>query len=264
MKKVIIFITMFLLGITQVLAEQSYVTDRISLDIHVGADEKTSVIKSVPSGTELEVLDEEGNFVEIRLRDGTQGWVNSDFVMIEIPAAKKYDVLATQYEKTTQELDKLKLDYTKKNRELQTRRDQLSNATTTIRDLKKRKDGKVIVDPEMENKLTTSLQEIETLKLKIIELEKTPEAKVDIDQKQIFNELQDVKIQNDIMQKRIDVALAHLSGKRIPTAEELASIRPQFPLWYWGLLVVLLLTGIVAGYFIMDYRYRSRHGGFRI
>ena len=255
---------MFLLGITQVLAEQSYVTDRISLDIHVGADEKTSVIKSVPSGTELEVLDEEGNFVEIRLRDGTQGWVNSDFVMIEIPAAKKYDVLATQYEKTTQELDKLKLDYTKKNRELQTRRDQLSNATTTIRDLKKRKDGKVIVDPEMENKLTASLQEIETLKLKIIELGKTPEAKVDIDQKQIFNELQDVKIQNDIMQKRIDVALAHLSGKRIPTAEELASIRPQFPLWYWGLLVVLLLTGIVAGYFIMDYRYRSRHGGFRI
>ena len=108
------------------------------------------------------------------------------------------------------------------------------------------------------------MQEVETLKLKIIELEKTPEPKVDIDQKQIFNELKDVKIQNDIMQKRIDVALAHLNGKRIPTAEELASIRPQFPLWYWGLLVVLLLTGIVVGYFIMDYRYRSRHGGFRI
>jgi len=255
---------MFLLGITQVLAEQSYVTDRISLDIHIGADEKTSVIKSVPSGTELEVLDEEGNFVEIRLRDGTQGWVNSGFVMIEIPAEKKYDVLATQYEKTTQELDKLKLDYTKKNRELQTRRDQLSNATTTIRDLKKRKDGKIIVDPEMENKLTASLQEIETLKLKLIKLEKNSESKVDIDQKQIFSELQDVKIQNDVMQKRIDVSMAHLSGKRIPTAEELASIRPQFPLWYWGLLIVLLLTGIVAGYFIMDYRYRSRHGGFRI
>lgn len=264
MKKIIIFITLFLSLTTQALAEKRYVTDNILLDIHVGADKKTSVIKSVPSGTELEVLDTEEGFSEIRLKDGTEGWVRSDFVMTEIPATQKYDVLAQQYEKTTQELDKLKIDYTKKNRELQTRRDQLSNATTTIKDLKKRKGGKVVVDPEMEKKLTASLQEVEALKLKIIELEKKPELKIDIDQKQLFNELKDVKIKNDIMQKRIDVALAHLNGERIPTAEELASIRPQFPLWYWSLLIVLLLIGVVAGYFIMDYRYRSRHGGFRI
>ena len=150
MKKVIIFITLFLSLTTQVLAENRYVTDRISLDIHVGADEKTSVIRSVPSGTELEVLDTEGGFSEIRLKDGIEGWVRSDFVMTEIPATQKYDVLAQQYEKTTQELDKLKIDYTKKNRELQIRRDQLSNATTTIKELKKRKGGKVVADPEID------------------------------------------------------------------------------------------------------------------
>ena len=82
--------------------------------------------------------------------------------------------------------------------------------------------------------------------------------------KQIFNELKEFKDQNDVMQKRIDVALAHLKGERIPTAEELASIRPKFPLWYWTLLVIILLLGVVAGYFIMDYRFRQRHGGFRI
>lgn len=264
MKVIVIFITLFLSVTTQALAEKRYVTDRILLGIHTEADEKSTLIKSVPSGTELEVLDSAEGFIEIKLKDGTKGWVSTGFVMKKTPATRKYDVLAHQYEQTTQELDKLKVDHSKVVRELQTRRDQVSNATTTIRELKKRKGGEVIIDPELENKLTASLQEVKTLKLKIVELEKKPEPKMDIDQKQIFNELKDVKTQNDVMQKRIEIALAHLNGKRIPTAEELASIRPQFPSWYWSLLVVILLVGIISGYFIMDYRFRRRHGGFRI
>ena len=265
MKKIIILITLFLSLTNFASAEKRYVTDRILLGIHTAADETSTIIKSVPSGTELEVIDTTDGFVQIKLEDGTEGWVSSGFVMEQTPATRKYDVLAHQYEQTTQELDKLKIDYGKKDRELQIRRDQVSNANTTIRELKKRKGGStVIVDPEMENKLTASLLEVETLKLKIVELEKPPEPKVDIDQKQIFNELKEVKEQNDVMKKRIDVALAHLKGERIPTAEELASIRPKFPMWYWTLLVIILLMGVVAGYFIMDYRFRRRHGGFRI
>ena len=265
MKKIIIFITLFLSLTNIATAEKRYVTDRILLGIHTEADETSTLIKSVPSGTELEVLDTAEGFIEIKLEDGTEGWVSSGFVMEQTPATRKYDVLAHQYEQTTQELDKLKIDLEKSKRELQVRRDQVSNAKTTIQDLKKRKPGAaVVVDPEMEIKLTASLQEVETLKLKVVELEKKPEPKLDIDQKQIFNELKEAKEQNDIMTKRIDVALAHLNGERIPTAEELASIRPKFPTWYWTLLVIILLIGVVAGYFIMDFRFRRRHGGFRI
>lgn len=264
MKKTIILITLFLSLTTFASAEKRYVTDRILLGIHSEADETSSIIKSVPSGTELEVIDTAEGFIQIKLEDGTEGWVSSGFVMEQTPATRKYDVLAHQYEKTTQELDKLKVDYAKKDRELQIRRDQVSNATTTIRELKKRKGGAVVVDMEMEKKLAASLEEINILKLKIDELEKIPEPKVDIDQKEIFNELKEFKDKNEVMQKRIEVALAHLSGKRIPTAEELASIRPTFPLWYWTLLIIILLFGVIAGYFIMDYRFRRRHGGFRI
>ena len=264
MKKIIILITLFLSLTNFALAEKRYVTDRILLGIHTEADETSTVIKSVPSGTELNVIDTTEGFVQVKLDDGTEGWVNSGFVMKGTPATRRYDVLAHQYEQTTQELDKLKVDYAKKDRELEVRRDQLSNATTTIRELKKRQNGNVVVDPEIEKKLAAATQEAETLKLKITELEKQPVPKMDIDQKQIFNELKIVKDQNDALQKRIDVALAHLNGERIPTAEELASIRPKFPSWYWTLLVIILLIGVVAGYFIMDYRFRRRHGGFRI
>jgi len=250
---------------TQVLAEKRYVTDRVLLGIHTEANETSALIKSVPSGTELEVLETVDGFIKIKLEDDTEGWVSSGFVMKETPATRRYDVLSHQYEQTTQELDKLKVDYEKSRRELQVRRDQVSNATTTIKELKKRKSGgAVIPNPETEIKLAAALQEVETLKNKITELEKKPEPKVNVDQKQIFNELKEVKDQNEVMKKRIDVALAHLNGERIPTPEELASIRPKFPAWYWSLLFIILLIGVISGYFIMDYRFRRRHGGFRI
>ena len=264
MKKIIIYMTLLLSFTGNVLAEKRYVTDRILLGIHAEADEASTLIKSVPSGTELEVIDTTEGFVQVRLDDGTEGWASSGFVMKNVPATRKYDVLAHQYEQTTQELDKVKKDLVKKDREIEIRRDQLSNANTTIRELKKRKGGEVVVDPELENKLNISLKENETLKLKIAELEQKAKPEIDIDQQKILKELENVKSQNNTMQTRIDVALAHLKGQRIPTPEELASIRPHVPAWYWSLLVVILLAGIITGLFIMDYRFRRRHGGFRI
>lgn len=265
MKRIIILITLLMSISFQALAEKQYVTDRILLGIHAEADEGSALIKSVPSGTELEVIEKTNGFIKIKIEDGTEGWVSSGFVMKETPSTRKYDVLAHQYEQTTQELDKLKEEREKNIRELQVRRDQVSNATTTIKELKKRvAGGPVVADPEVEKKLAAAEKEIEELKLKIVELEKKPEPKLNLDQKKIFNELEDVKEKNELMKKRIDVALAHLNGTRIPTPEELASIRPQFPTWYWTLLAIILLVGIIAGYFIMDYRYRRRHGGFRL
>ena len=265
MKRIIILISLFISISTPAFAEKQYVTDRILLGIHIEADEGSAIIKSVPSGTELEVIEKTNGFIKVKLEDGTEGWVSSGFVMKETPSTRKYDVLAHQYEQTTQELDKLKVEREKNIRELQVRRDQVSNATTTIKELKKRVSGEVVAaDPELENKLAASVKEIEELKQKIVELEKKPEPEVSIDQKQIFTELKDVKEQNEVMKQRIDVALAHLNGTRIPTPEELASIRPQFPMWYWTLLVIILLVGVIAGYFIMDYRFRRRHGGFRL
>jgi SH3 domain protein len=265
MKKIIIFITLALSLTTQIFAETRYVTDRILLGIHTEADASSTLIKSVPSGTELEILITKPGFLKVRLDDGTEGWVSTGFVTVETPATRKYDVLAHQYEVTTQELDNLKVDYEKINRELEVRRDQISNANTTIRELKKSNaNGTTIADPETENKLTASLHEIENLKTKIAQLEAKPQTIVNVDQEKIFTELKNVKSQNDLLQKRIDIAIAHLKGERMVTAEELASIRPKFPVWYWTLLSIVLLLGVIFGYFIMDYRLRRRHGGFRL
>ena len=81
MKRVLIFITLLISITTQVLAEKRYVTDRILLGIHAEADETSTLIKSVPSGTELDVLETAEGFIKIKLEDGTEGWVSTGFVM---------------------------------------------------------------------------------------------------------------------------------------------------------------------------------------
>ncbi len=265
MKKIITTLGILLLLSGQALADKRYVTDRILLGLHTEADETSTVIKTVPSGTELEVIDSSDGFLQVRLDDGTEGWVNSGFVTKDTPSTRKYDVLAHQYEKTTQELDKLKADYAKKDREIEVRRDQLSNANTTIRELKKKlKAGGSTADPETEVKLTAALKEVEILKAKIAELQAQPKEVVSMDEKKLLDQIKALKEKNAQIQTRIDIAMAHLKGEKIPTEAELESIRPRFPGWYWTLLVVVLLLGMVAGYFLMDYLYRRRHGGFRL
>ena len=49
MKKIIIFITLFLSITNIALAEKRYVTDRILLGIHSAADEASELVQSVPS-----------------------------------------------------------------------------------------------------------------------------------------------------------------------------------------------------------------------
>lgn len=34
--------------------------------------------------------------------------------------------------------------------------------------------------------------------------------------------------------------------------------------WHWGVLGVLFLAGMAAGAYVLDYRHRQRHGGFRV
>ena len=76
--------------------------------------------------------------------------------------------------------------------------------------------------------------------------------------------LHDLQLQNQQLQARIEAAVANLKGQQIPSAAELASIRPTFPFWYWILLFAIFVGGVAAGFGWFDYHHRKRHGGFRI
>ncbi len=258
-----ILLTLFLT--TSVHAETVYVTDRILLGVHQQPDESSPIITSIPSGTPLTILQRQDDFSKVRLADGKEGWVIENYLKKDKPATAELDAALSKLQKEQETSQKLASDLTKAERDLQVRRDELSNASSTIKDLQKKLQGASKAPPATDNDaLNKANADIEELKKQL--------AKVEAEKAELINrpaettniDVAKVEGENKNLQVRIEAALANLKGETVPTAEELAAIRPHFPFWYWLLLIALFIVGIASGIFWLDFRNRRKHGGFRI
>ena len=256
------------------IAETLFVTDRILLGIHSEAAEESPLIDSVPSGTAVEVIETAGAFKKVRLPSGKAGWVSSGYLVADKPASAQVDQLVAKQQKQEAELKAVKAELNtvkaklkKSNREIQVRRDQLSNARTTIEELKK-KNGTAVpqVDTRMAEELAAANQEVENLKQKIAQLESSQPAKVTVSEadRDLAERMKKLEEENFALQGRIDMAQAHLTGKKVPLPEELALLDPPLPSWMWSVLVLMVIIGVIIGVGWMDHRHRRRHGGFRV
>ncbi len=240
-------------------ADSLYVTDRILLGVHETASKDSPLLLSIPSGTSVEVLAENNSFKKVRLPNGTQGWVDAAFLVSEQPAPAQYDILLAQDKRTREELAALQQKLKKTERDLQIRQDQVSNARTSIQDLKKKLQSKhpmAAVDDEQ--KLKSAEAEIEKLKAEINQLSSVKQTKIDASTRHANYVAAEKELAN--LRARIDMALRNLQGKKLPSVDE----PPGLPDWFWGVMLLFLIAGLTIGIAIMDYRNRKRHGGFRI
>ncbi|VAW98126.1 hypothetical protein MNBD_GAMMA22-1183 [hydrothermal vent metagenome] len=282
MNKILLKIaTFFILSISLNFAhaQEMYVTDRVILGVHQAADETSVLVSSLPSGTKVEILDSLANFSKIKLDSGIEGWIKTEFLIKDKPSILALGEVTTKLESATQELKKLKERATKRERDLQTREDQVANSKSTIKDLKKQlTESKaalanantakpetvaepVVVAPDNSAELEAANLKIDELSKQIEELQ-TATIMDNVEQ----NEPSKAQLNSEIKKllMRIKVAQANLNGEEIPSPEELAAIQPQMPLWYWVLLSTMIILGFVFGIFFIDYMHRKKHGGFRL
>ncbi len=121
-----------------------YVSDHLEIQMRSGKSTQHRIIRMLPSGTPLEVLevDQEGGWTRVRAPSGTDGWVLSRFLM---SGAAARDRLATAEKKLAQ------LDL--ENRKLQ----------TTLKELRDEKEGVAKERAELDSssrKLSQELEEI--------------------------------------------------------------------------------------------------------
>jgi SH3 domain protein len=268
MRSLSLILLLLAAGLSLVHAESAYVVDRVLLGVHSGPAEENPLIASVPSGTRLEILQRGEAFSQVRLPDGKTGWIMSSYLMQDKPATAQLDELLAKHKQLIANLKSMQEQMAKKERELQVRRDELSNARTTIRDLKKQAGKPVMpVDTKMAEELAAANQEVENLRQQIARLKAAPPvttAATPTDQQQIAERLHALEQENAALRGRIELAVARLSGAEIPSPEEIALLKPRLPGWVWGMLALMLILGIGLGIFGFDYWHRRRHGGFRI
>jgi SH3 domain protein len=67
-------------------AETAYVTDNLRLGLHQAEDTSDRAFRFLDSGQPMEVLISGGSYANVRLPDGTEGWVKSAYLVDEKPA----------------------------------------------------------------------------------------------------------------------------------------------------------------------------------
>jgi SH3 domain protein len=87
----VFFILILTFGSAQ--AETVYVADDLNLSLRDSANIHGKVLKSLPTGTPLTVIDKQskGEFIHVRLVDGTEGYIKSPYTKKQPPALDPKD-----------------------------------------------------------------------------------------------------------------------------------------------------------------------------
>ena len=66
-------------------AKTGYVVDQIVISLRSEKSRDADVVKNLRTGTPLEILAEEGNYLKVRTEDGTEGYVIKQFIVRSTP-----------------------------------------------------------------------------------------------------------------------------------------------------------------------------------
>jgi len=101
------FLSILLLLPVIAVAETAYITDNLRLGLHQAPDTSDRAFLMLDSGQELDILSRDRNYANVRLPDGTEGWVKAAYLVDEKPAKlivaqtmAERDALAAELEET--------------------------------------------------------------------------------------------------------------------------------------------------------------------
>ena len=78
------------------IAETLYVTDKIHIAMRAGPGKEAAPLKTLASGTALEVLVKEGSQIQVRDPEKIEGWVDAGYLIPEPPARGQVEKLQAQ------------------------------------------------------------------------------------------------------------------------------------------------------------------------
>ncbi len=200
-------------------AKSVYVVDQLLIGVHERKARESAILELLPSGTRLEIVKRENDFVRVKTPGGTSGWVDGKYLMSEKPARVSLAELETQHQKVKQSVA--------------TAREELK----TLR----AKSGKSVDE--------STREELRMLRSENTELKET----IASAESQLTELARAQAARTAAAVPEEPAATGQLSLRQI-------AIEPAT----WAVLGAVLVLGLVRGTYLMDYRQRRRHGGFRI
>ena len=211
---------------TIVLAEIAYVTDEVNIGLHKEPTNKSPIIKLVPSGTELNIIERENDLIHVEEPEGVRGWVNTQNVLNNKPGKTKINELEIT------------------NKELHKKIETLEKEST-----------KLTSQEELEQKLNSERLKVGELQVELTNI-KSRAGNIQTSDKL----LADIEQLKSVNKQLIDqFESASINHENSPSSTE----PKEEPLSFFIFLIIFIF-GIVGGILILDYINRRRHGGFRV
>lgn len=226
----IIFISMLCLLTNVAFAESVYVTDELKIGMHENATIDSPIMKLVPSGTELTVIEHNDDLVHVQEPEGVRGWINDKYVVANKPGKARISEL----EKEIERLKSTSTDTT------------INNATDVQKELEQQLKSERLKSGGLQANLTE-------LKAKIANIDNSEQFLADIEQ---------LKQENEQLISQLESSGIEVQAEITSTDSHAISINGWKPLM--TTFVIILIIGIAVGAYIFDYLNRRRHGGFRI
>ena len=209
-----------------VLAETAYITDEVNIGLHKEPTNESPIIKLVPSGTELNIIERENDLIHVEEPEGVRGWVNTQNVVNNKPGKTKINELEIT------------------NKELQEKIETLE-----------KKSEKLISQEELEQKLNSERLKVGELQVELTDI-KSRSGNTQTSDKLLADIEQLKSVNKQLIDQFESSGINRKNGPgNIESQEE--------PLSFFIFLIIFIL-GLAGGILILDYINRRRHGGFRV
>jgi len=257
----------------------AHITDKLLAGLYAEPNAQISPSRLLATGTPVEELDREGGFTRVRLSDGTEGWVQTEYVTDEKPAKVKLLEFQADLGEVKKELaaaqsslaeTKAALEKAKKanGSERADLEQQLAEAERLVAErARKVSEMEARIDQAQDPRaaervaeLELALAEARTELISLRDLTKVPaKGAKDEEARRLGAENWALRMRMAQAAELLQEAVAHppTTGPGFPKIAELT-------VWHYGIFGGALVVGFAAGFAVYDYRLRRRHGGFRL
>jgi hypothetical protein len=87
-------------AVSRVCAETAYVSDQLVLNVYTEQNQQGQRLATLHSGARVETLATSADFTQVRLADGTTGWVKSSYLTTDEPAAVRVKQLQEELDRS--------------------------------------------------------------------------------------------------------------------------------------------------------------------
>jgi SH3 domain protein len=109
---VILFIFVFNVSasINSVFADTRYVSDRLIISVRDGQDQNAAVLGYIETGAAVDILEEKEEFLRIRTEDGIEGWVRTQYIVLEKPKVLIIENLKDEIRTLNRDIETIRSD----------------------------------------------------------------------------------------------------------------------------------------------------------